>query len=179
MGDLEVFGLPSLLQSFTDSGVTGTLTLKTTKGDPYATVSIIKGKFRTAQYGIVSGESAFYQLFEKQQPGGFQFSRSLEPIRGSEADLQELLPLMLEAMRRHDEVQQYKSLIPDDTRLRAKAQKPLPLQGERDGLLFRDLWLAVQNGATPIDCEASIAHDSYRIRRLLSHWLESGIIETA
>src|SRR5262249_41685423 len=64
MGDLEVFGLPSLLQSFADSSVTGTLTLKTSKGDQYATVYVVKGKFRNAQYGIVSGEAAFYQLFE-------------------------------------------------------------------------------------------------------------------
>jgi len=177
MGDLEVFGLPSLLQNLADSTVTGTLTLKNNKGETYATVSLIKGKLRESRCGVLSGDSAFFQMFERPQPGTFQFVRALEPTGGAEAGLPEILPFMLEALRRYDEVQQMRAVIPDDARLKVKAVKPSSLPKEKDGLLFRDLWTAVQNGATAAECEATIVFDCYRVRRLLSHWVESGVIE--
>lgn len=177
MGDLEVFSLPGLLQSLADSAVTGVLTLKTAKGDVIGNITLVKGRLKDSRCGMLTSEAAFYQLFEKPQPGTFQFIRALEATSGSEEEYPEILGLMLEALRRYDEVQQMRAVVPDDIRLKIKAVKPSLLPGERDGLLFRDLWTAVQNGATPVECEATIALDCYRVRRLLSHWMESGVIE--
>lgn len=177
MGDLEVFSLPGLLQSLADTAVTGVLTLKNTKGDVIGTITFIKGRLKDSRCGMLTSEAAFYQLFEKPQPGTFQFVRALEATSGTEEEYPEILGIMLEALRRYDEVQQMRAIVPDDIRLKIKAVKPSMLPGERDGLLFRDLWTAVQNGATPVECERTIALDCYRVRRLLSHWMESGVIE--
>lgn len=179
MGDLDVFSLPGLLQSLSDSTVTGTLTIKNTKGDFVGSITLIRGRLRDAKCGMLTSEAAFYQLFEKPQPGTFQFVRALEPTAGSESEYPEMMGLMLEGLRRYDEVQQMRATVPDEVKLKVKAVKPSLLPGEKDGLLFRDLWTAVQNGATAVQCESTIALDCYRVRRLLSHWMESGVIEMA
>jgi hypothetical protein len=85
---------------------------------------------------------------------------------------------MLEGMRRYDELQQTRSVLPDDAHLKTKTTHPSPMPEEKDGLLFRDLWTAVRSGATPKECDAAVRTDSYRVRRLLVHWLESGAIMT-
>ncbi|PWT93524.1 MAG: hypothetical protein C5B54_01695, partial [Acidobacteria bacterium] len=177
MGDLEVFGLPNLLQSLADSALTGTLSIKNSKGESYASLVLVRGKLRECRNGLLTSDEAFYQLFERPQPSTFQFVKALEASKGSDAGLSEILSLMLEGLRRYDEVQQMRAALPDDARLKTKASKPSTLEDEKDGLLFRDLWIAVQNGATPAQCESAVAHDAYRVRRLLAHWSEGGIIE--
>lgn len=176
-GDVELFGMPALLQSLGDNGLTGTLNLKSPKGEVFASITLLKGRMKACRNGVLSSESAFFQLLEKPQPGTFQFIRALEAAKGSEANLPELLPLMLEGLRRHDELQGLRALIPDEARIKAKAPKPIPLPGEKDGLFFRDVWMAVQSETKPVDLETGIVMDAYRIRRLLAHWLENGIIE--
>jgi Domain of unknown function (DUF4388) len=178
MGDLDLFGLPSLVQNLSDSALTGSLTLKGPDGEVFALLIFDQGSLRSCRNGILSGESAFYQLFEKPRKGTFEFSRTVQ-VGPREADFPEILPMMLEAMRRYDELQNHRSIVPDDLGLKAKEPRPLPLAEEKDGLLFRNLWNAVQRGTTPLECEATIEADAYRIRRLLAHWMESGVIESA
>lgn len=179
MGDLDLFGLPSLVQNLSDSQLTGTLSLKNPEGEIFATLILDQGKLRYCRNGILSGESAFYQLFEKPRKGTFEFARSVQEGIVIESSFPEMLPMMLEAMRRYDELQNARAIVPDNLSLKAKEARPLPLPEEKDGLLFRNLWNAVQRGTTPLECEETVEVDSYRIRRLLAHWMESGIIESA
>jgi hypothetical protein len=135
-----------------------------------------EGRFRSAQTGPLSNDAALYQVFEWPSPGAFQFTRGSLPQNLPAYEAREVLPLMLEGMRRYDELQQYRSTLPDDSKLKAKATHPSPMPEEKDGLLFRDLWTAVRSGATPKECDAAVRVDSYRVRRLLVHWLDSGAI---
>jgi hypothetical protein len=178
MGDLELFGLPSLLQSLSDLAATGCLVLKNPAGELVGTMYLEKGKFHSCNAGSLSGEAAFYQLFEWPQPGTFQFSRTGERP-DDQTELRDLLPLTLEGIRRYDELQQCRSVIPDKARLVLKSDRPVALQDEKDGLFFRDLWTTVRSGATPIECDAAVTADSYRVRRLLVHWVEQGAIEAS
>ncbi len=178
VGDLELFGLPSLLQSLSDLGASGTLVLKSPSAQVFATIYLERGRFHSSEMGALSGEAAFYQLFEWPQPGTFHFSRT--PDRAEElSELRDILPLTLEGIRRYDELQQYRSVVPDQSKLVLKLDRPVALQEEKDGLFFRDLWSAVRSGATAVECEAALAADSYRIRRLLAHWVETGAIDAA
>lgn len=177
MGDLDLFGLPALLQSLSDSSLSGTLVLKKHTGEIFGTIEILKGSLASCNTGAITGESAFYQLFEQPVPGTFVFTRGSDKSDWPESELKSFLPLSLEGMRRYDELQQARALLPDDVRLTPKASQPAPLPDEKDGLLFRNLWNAVQNFATPLECESVIPVDSYRIRRLLVHWLQSGVLE--
>lgn len=177
-GDLDIFGLPALLQSLAESRVTGTLLLKDRKGEVSGTMALRYGKLRAAQTGLLANEEAFFQLMERPVSGTFLFSR-LPDSPGDESGLREILPLSLEGMRRYDEFQQAAALVPDEVSLKATDVKPTPLGDEKDGILMRDLWTKVARGATPRDCEATVKADSYRIRRLLVHWVSAGALAAA
>lgn len=181
-GDLDIFGLPALLQTLAESRVNGSLLIKDRKGEVYATIVLRSGKLKACRTGVLSGDEAFYQLLERPLPGTFLFSRSAQSGSDESASspmLREILPLSLEGMRRYDEFQQAASLVPDDAALKPTEIKPTPHPNERDGILFRDLWTRVSQGGTPRDCEASVAADSYRIRRLLAHWVAAGALVAA
>lgn len=178
-GDLDIFGLPALLQSLAESRLTGTVMIKDPKGAPFGTIVLSSGKLRACRTGLLSGEEAFYQLLERPSQGTFSFSRTPEKPGEETGPLKDILPLSLEGMRRYDEFQQAASLVPDDVALKATDVKPTPFPDERDGILLRDLWTKVAAGATPKECEAVVRADSYRIRRLLAHWVAAGALAAA
>ena len=180
-GDLDIFGLPALLQSLAESRVSGSLNLKDRKGETMATLLLKAGRLQACRTGLLSGDEAFYQLLEKPLPGTFLFSRSADSSADDSgaAGLRQILPLSLEGMRRYDEFQQAAALVPDEVELKTTDVKPTPHPDERDGILFRDLWTRVSQGATPRECESSVAADSYRIRRLLAHWVAAGALAAA
>ncbi|HET6897022.1 MAG TPA: DUF4388 domain-containing protein, partial [Vicinamibacteria bacterium] len=72
-GDLDLFGLPGLLQTLAQSQLTGVLTLMNTDKLAQATVILHGGRFREARHGSLRGVDAMYQLFERPFPGTFAF----------------------------------------------------------------------------------------------------------
>lgn len=178
-GDLEIFGLPALLQSLAESRVTGTVTVKDRKGESFGAIVLALGKLKACRTGLLSAEEAFFQILERPVPGTFVFTRSPE-LPGEDASvLRDILALSLEGMRRYDEFQQAAAVVPDDVPLRQTDSKPTPHPDERDGILIRDLWTKVSTGATPRECELTVRADSYRIRRLLAHWVATGALALA
>ena len=186
-GDLELFSLPSLLQALADSQMTGTLTLSDAESRTVATMVFEGGRVLRCETEALHGESAFYQLFERPVGGGFVFrslstgvakSRSF-PADGPEDPPIDVLPAVLEALRRYDEFQQARALVPDDMELKPTGTKPTRPADERDTVLLRELWTKLSTGASAAACEAAVRTDSYRVRRLLAHWLEQGALQPA
>jgi hypothetical protein len=175
-GDLEVFGLPALLQSLGDSSASGVLTLRKPKtGEVFATISLREGKLQEIELGTLRGEDAFYQILERPVPGQFAFVKGNPPPSGE--PLREPLPLIFEAMRRYDELQETAALVPDEAFLEATGAKPTPHPDEKDGTFLQALWERAKHGGTPLDCEAAVESDSFRIRRTLAHWVEEGALK--
>jgi hypothetical protein len=172
-GDLEVFGLPSLLQNLSESELSGELMLKETKGATLATLMISKGKLGACSMGHLEGESAFYQVFQRPRPGNFAFTRLDVASPGA---TKPVMALLLEALRRYDEFERARIVIPDDAALRATQVKPTPVPGEQDGAMIHALWTRASRGSTPIECEADVPADAYRQRRQLQHWIETGAL---
>ena len=176
-GDLEVFGLPALLQSLSDSASSGVLTLRDAKSDDiFGMLTLREGKMLECSRGHLKAEDAFYQLLEKPALGQFTF------VKGSVAAKpgitpREVLPLTLEAMRRYDEFQESAVLVPDTVYLEPTGTKPSPHPGEKDGTFLQALWERTSQGGTPLDIEKVVASDSYRIRRVLAHWVEQGALK--
>jgi hypothetical protein len=174
-GDLEVFGLPALLQSLADSSASGSLTLRGPKGgEPFASLALRQGKLVDIRRGHLKGEDAFYQLFERPMPGQFAFVKGEPPESGP---VREVLPLTLEAMRRYDEFQETAMLVPDAAFLERTAVAATPFPGEKDGSLLQALWERASRGTTPVECEKAVESDAYRIRRVLAHWVEEGSLK--
>lgn len=174
-GDLSLFGVPSLVQSLAEAQVSGTLSLKSPRGEPFATIILRQGKLKSCQSGKLLGDEAFYQLLERPLPGTFLLVRLPEGARETQVGpVKDVLPLSLEGLRRYDEFQLASAIVPDDMMLKPTDVKPTAHKDETDGILVKDLWTAMGPGATSRQCEAVVAADSYRIRRMLVHWVDQG-----
>lgn len=178
-GDLELFGLPDVLQTLAGAQQTGVLTLMCAQGSVAATVLLEGGRFRGGQYGAIEGRDAVYQLFERPFPGTFAFvSRRELPAGAALVAPCELVPLMLEGVRRHDELRRAAALVPDGAALEPSGAPWSPLTDEDAGFAGQ-LWQIVAAGTTSEGCEAAWSTDSYRVRRLLAHWAEEGALRIA
>ena len=178
-GDLDLFGLPSVLQTLSQSQLTGVLSLMSAPGKIEASVVLDNGRFRGAQLATLRGAEAMYQLFEKPFPGTFAFvSRTELAAYGPTSEPQDVLGLLLEGVRRHDEFKRAAALVPDDAVIEptGSASTPLP---EEDADFIRLAWTTAAKGTTVAAFEAAIPTDSYRTRRLLAHWVEEGSLKVA
>ncbi len=176
-GDLEVFGLPALLQSLSDSAASGVLTLRGPKGgEIFGMLTLREGKLQECSRAHLKGEDAFYQLLEKPNPGQFAFVKGTVAAKPGITP-REILPLTLEAMRRYDEFQEMTALVPDTVQLDATSTKPSAHPNEKDGTFLQALWERASQGGTPDQIEKAVASDSYRIRRVLAHWVEQGALK--
>jgi hypothetical protein len=178
-GDLEVFGLPTLLQTLEQTQATGLLALKDGRGADVGGVAFEGGKVRGAAFGILRGTDAFHQLLERPAAASFAFARaaSLRPEDVNFSSPQPVMGLLLEGMRRYDELQRSAALIPDGSRLRPAGPKPTRLPQEDDLKLLSAVWTKASQGATAAECEAVAATDAFRVRRLLVHWVEEGSLQ--
>jgi len=89
----------------------------------------------------------------------------------------EVMPLIFEGMRRHDELKHMSALVPDDLVLQPTNIKPSPLAEEGDPAMIREVWLKASGGESVGAWEKSIPADPYRVRRLMVHWLEEGSLQ--
>ena len=82
----------------------------------------------------------------------------------------------MEAMRRFDDFQRLRALVPDHAYVVAAEGRPTAPAGEADGELMRRVWTRVRSGTSVGDCERLAEVDSFRVRALLVHWLDDGAI---
>jgi hypothetical protein len=179
LGDLELFGLPDLLQQFARSRLTGTLTLKDRRGETVGTISIRRGQLMDCSTGLLEGRAAVYQLLASPVHGTFVFMRRKSLGTREEPDEppgEDVMPLIQEGTRRHDELQRACALVPDGSRFKPTGTEPMPQPDEVDTALFRRIWDRVRAGASAEECEASSPADAYRIRLLLARWVEDAIL---
>jgi hypothetical protein len=175
-GDLELFGLPSLMQTLSQSSLTGALSLLNKEGRAEAMILFEKGQFRGAQYGPIKAARAVYQLFERPFPGTFAFVyRTDIAALGPNSPPRDIVGIVLEGVRRHDELKQAAVMVPDDAVLTVTETPHTDLSDE-DPALARIIWDKVTAGGSAQKCEASVAVDAYHVRRLLAHWVEEGAL---
>lgn len=173
-GDLDLFGLPNLLQTLNQPNFTGVLSLMNRDGGTQATLIVAKGELVGGHFGQLTGVDVIYQLLERPFPGTFAFvSRDLSGERVGPP--QPFFPLLMEGVRRHDEFRRAAAVVPDGARLKPTG-KPRTIVPDEDPAFGPPLWTEVESGRTPQECEARIPADSYRVRRLLAHWVEEGAL---
>jgi hypothetical protein len=121
---------------------------------------------------------SFLQLMEVPEAGTFEFTRQpLEAVPAGPS--RDIMGLVMEGMRRHDELQRARALVPDHAYLRPTGTRPTPPPNEQDGAFVRELWTVVRGGASPAQCAQQVVADAYRIRNSLAHWLTEGVLEIA
>ena len=177
-GDLDFFGLPSLLQSLADQQATGIVTLTARhSGQTAGKLLFVNGKFADAQTAHLRGVEALYQLLERPLTGVFAFVPN--PAAKAKGEAYDVMGLLFEGIRRHDEYRQLVLFVPDDLTLRATSTKPTPDPEESDPAIVRDVWVKASSGARLGDWESQVAVDGYRVRRLVARWLEEGALQPA
>ena len=175
LGDLELFGLPNLLQSLAGVDANGVLTLFDRAENIVSTIHFLKGQLDRCQTGPLRREAAVYQLFEKPFPGSFAFrsGNDGEPAQNDGSRL-EVMGLIMEGVRRYDEFLRASTLVPDDAVLTSAGTAASPFKDEPNEALVESVWERVASGATPSQLDQEFPVDSYRVRRLLAHWVETG-----
>ena len=175
-GELEFFGLPSVIQSLADMRATGMLTLSNKQRLAVAKIVFVDGKFLNAQIGQIRGADALYQALERPVAGSFAFVPHAQERMKSDIVPREIMGLLLEGVRRNDELQRFLALVPDDMKLTKSNLKPAPMEEENDAALIREVWMKASCGTPVAECERQLAADSFRVRRLVAHWLEQGAL---
>ena len=177
-GDLGVFGLPTLLQNLADSQVTGTLSLLGAGGAEVASLRFAGGNLADARAGRLQGTTAIFALLERHQAQRFVFLNAGQ-ASGDQGSASPVLPLLMEGMRRLDEFERAAAVAPDDARFAPAESKPSRLADETDLEMMRAVWLRAVAGATPVEIEAEVSVDPFRVRRLFEYWLEEGSLLVA
>ena len=175
-GDLQFFGLPSLMQSLADSRATGVVTLSTRAGQTSGKLLFHEGRFLDAQAAHLRGADAIYQLLERPVVGTFAFVPQTGALRTKNEPL-DVMGLLFEGIRRHDELKQIAVLVPDDLTFKPTQVKPTPEPEETDPAVIREVWIKACGGTKIGEWESSIAADAYRVRRLVAHWLEEEALQ--
>jgi hypothetical protein len=167
-GDIALFGLPNLLQNLSDSNLTGELTIQCENQGATAKVELIEGQLNDAGYLGLEGATALYQLLERPLQGQFSFmSRQSEEIN----DGLDLVSILLEGMRRYDELTRAEAFVADETRLAATGTKPTLPSPDVDRQMARAVWARASKGIPALECEQVVDVDCYQVRTLLSHWV--------
>ncbi len=173
-GDIGLFGLPNLLQNLADSKLTGELTVQSQTEDGTATVRLVEGRLNGATYGRLEDQRALYQLLQRPMEGHFVFTtRKVEEVENS----MDLVSLLLEGMRRYDELARDEALVPDETRLEPTGLKPSLPSPEIDRDLAKSVWEKARQGVAALECEQVANVDSFEVRTLLAHWVSQGALK--
>ena len=176
-GDLELFGLPNLLQNLSENRTSGVLTLFDATGGVASVLVLEAGKVRSAQTGPLRGKEAFYQLCERPFPGTFALASQRDGAAEKSAEpALDIVHLVLEGLRRHDELKQAAALVPDDARLQGTGTVPTPPTDETNEALVESVWTTALAGTPAREIEGQVPVDAYRVRRLLGHWVEEGAL---
>lgn len=176
-GDLELFALPTLLQSLSDSQSSGEIVLFDRSSTKRASIVLAKGRIVGAEVGRLRGEIAVFQVLEKPFPGTFVV-RTGGRNAGDGGDGLDVIGVMLEGLRRHDEYRQACAIVPDRMTFESTGAKPTPPEEETDVELLKRVWQQAATGTAADAVESALEVDGYRIRRMYSHWLEAGALKT-
>jgi len=176
-GDLEVFGLPGLLQSFQGSESSGELTLLDRQHATIGTMVLVKGRIAKVESGKLVGENAAYLLFEKPVPGTFTFRAASAAAMAGKGDTPlDPMQVILEGARRHDEYQRARAIAPDGLRLEPVGIPAVRPEDEDSAPLAAAVWERAAKGLPPESCEHEITIDPFRVRRLYAWWIEQGAL---
>ena len=173
--------LPSLLEQLAEESASGDLVVEDSARGVSVWFKLSDGRLTFARAGSLGGADAFYQLLETFDGGECLWSsrQGMKVDSTREREGLDLRPLLLEGLRRRDELGLARALVPDEAVFAPKTSEPRAHPDERDGLVTKDVWEAAIGGQTPRLCEAAVAADSYRVRRLYLHWLEGDALEPA
>ena len=80
---------------------------------------------------------------------------------------------------RPEDLRRATALVGDSARLVPTGARPTAHPEDNDGAILKACWERVLTGATAAECETAAPVDSFRVRRLLAHWVSEGSLRLA
>jgi hypothetical protein len=175
-GDLGLFGLPNLLQNLADNHVSGKLNIVDADGARAASVDFAAGEMVSAEFGTLNQDVAVYQMLERPVEGRFQFvaASGAEANEDAGAGSRNVMSLLMEGMRRFDEFNRARALVPDDAVYKPTGKKATDVKEDRDPELAKKVWGQAAGGVPAAQVERELPIDAFRVRRLYEHWVTEG-----
>jgi hypothetical protein len=132
-----------------------------------------RGSLRSVRVGAAVGPAAVYQLLQRRFCGRFSFQhrKRVRSWAGERPRPLGVPELILEGLRRCDELQRLALRVPDDAAFEASGRPPT-VADEWDIDLVTRLWERTVAGASPRACEDALGADAWEVRRCLARWLE-------
>jgi hypothetical protein len=172
-GDLELFGLPNLMQSLCASGASGELVLFDAYQARQGSLVLSGGKITRTEAGRLSGPEAVYAFMEKPFPGTFAFRQTTDDREAATVPGLDAMSLILEGARRHDEYQQARAFAADGVRYEPAGIPAVRPDDENDGEFASTVWDRAAAGTPADHCELEMKVDPFRVRRLYAFWVEA------
>jgi hypothetical protein len=172
-GDLELFGLPGLLQSLQGSESSGELTLVDQQQQTIGTIGLAKGRITEVFARESSRRSGGLPDVREAGAGTFSFRRAAPTKIGDTFDPMQII---LEGARRHDEYQRAPRDRPRRPAPRARRHSRRASGGRGERKFAAGVWDRASKGLTPDACEHEIEIDPFRVRRLYAWWIEQGAL---
>jgi Domain of unknown function (DUF4388) len=172
-GDLELFGLPNLLQSLAGAESSGELVLFDARQARQGSIAMVRGQITRCEAGRLGGAEAVYLFMEKPFPGTFAFRSTANVGATMPKETLDPMSLILEGARRHDEYQQSKAFVADGVRFEPAGIAAVRPEDETDGEFAAKVWDRAAAGTPANDCELEMKTDPFRVRRLYAHWVET------
>lgn len=143
-GHLKYFDLASVIQTIVVQRMSGRLVVTDDFGNPYSEVFFTTGNLCSAKLGHITGQQAFFQLFQPPPvEGTFDFKSGERPSENEPSEAAEFYPgmnMLMEAIRMQDELENYRPLLnlediyqPQSTELNWEGE-------ERYLVLANDIW---------------------------------------
>jgi hypothetical protein len=120
-GTLSELALPDLIEITSLGTKTGVLTLTNPDGSAAGQITFNEGRLARAVYGALEGERAFYALLGMKE-GGFAFDPNAD-LGDATIDLP-TGSLLMEAMRRQDEIGRLRESVPAPARVTLLGGQP-------------------------------------------------------
>ncbi len=127
-GKLRYFDMPTVVQTLINSGQTGLLAMVNDTQEIFAQVLLRGGQVDRARCAGLEGEEAFHEIFLHRDDGEFYFRSQAESDPDSVSAVEIAVPtvhLMMEAMRRADELAEIKHQLQADTKVYGAMTKKL------------------------------------------------------
>ncbi len=177
-GDLQYFDLATVIQALCGSGRSGTLTIRNSSGNVFASIYFDLGRIRYANLRNLLGKQAVNQIFLSPRQESFIFQGG--PLPAGFTDEEEIIVsttgLLMDSVRLQDELQDLKTEFPDDQRQFKLNINTLAWENPDTMALARQVYECLQREDSIARMIQHIPYNEASICMVLSEMQQKGMI---
>jgi CRP-like cAMP-binding protein len=178
-GKLRYFDMPTVVQTLITAGQTGLLTFVDDDGHVYAEAMLRGGTVDRARCGQLEGEDAFHEIFLHKDDGEFYFRSLVDPdprAVSKSAITTPAMHLMMEAMRRADELAELREKLGGTTREYRAAGDAADWPDAATAKIAAQILAELKKPRRLEDLRGTVPCSSFVLYRIASELVEQGLL---